>query len=347
MVGQSAVQRSPLRRVTLDVLNQASFLAVVAACIATSTIGLAHLNRHYRVVQWAPALAFARPAPANDLAARQEAGLIPPSVPPPATGPAVPVAPLVQNVVPALPVGAKVSPTSETYWRPALTSGTWIPILMYHYVRVAPRYDRVGEELSVSPSEFTRQMLYLREHEFDTLTMRDVDLILSGQKALPPRPVALTFDDGYADFATTAAPIMKALGITATNYVPTGLVGQDRYMSWADIQSLDAAGFEMAAHTEMHVDLSKATYSRAKLEIEGAKADLESHLGHQVVDFAYPYGGFNKSVVELVREAGYWSATTTIGGSYHDARQLLVLTRQRVSGSETLMAWEHTLQAPS
>ncbi|MEA2645676.1 MAG: hypothetical protein QOE92_759 [Chloroflexota bacterium] len=237
------------------------------------------------------------------------------------------------------------APNAKALRRGTLSGGTWIPILMYHYVREAPAGDYDGLVLSVTPAEFTRQMLYLKDHGFTTLTMHDVDLVLLGKKPLPPKPVALTFDDGYTDFATTAAPVMKGLGLTATNYVPTQLLedAAGAYMTWPDVFRLDREGFEMAAHTQFHTDLSQVDAARARIEIFGSKADLESHLGHPVYDWAYPYGGFNYTAIQLVHDAGFISAATTEAGAYHDDAQLPVLTRTRVSGGESLEDWASRL----
>ena len=148
--------------------------------------------------------------------------------------------------------------------------------------------------------------------------------------------MALTFDDGYQDFYSTAVPIMRPLGITATNYVPTMLVGRPSYMTWSEIQLLDSEGYEMAAHSQFHVDVSKVSASRAEIEIFGAKSDLENHLGHEVVDWAYPYGGYSYSTVQLVHDAGYLSGATTKPGGWHDAMQIPVMTRVRVGGGDSL-----------
>jgi peptidoglycan/xylan/chitin deacetylase (PgdA/CDA1 family) len=104
------------------------------------------------------------------------------------------------------------------------------------------------------------------------------------------------------------------------------------------VEELDAEGFEMAAHSEYHVDISTALPNRARVEVFGSKADLESHLGHQVVDWAYPYGGINVAAAALVREAGFWSGTTTEPGSWHDASQMLYLSRVRMGGTAELQS---------
>ena len=82
--------------------------------------------------------------------------------------------------------------------------------------------------------------------------------------------------------------------------------------------------------TELHVDLTRVSAARLQLEVEGCKAQLESHLGHPVVDFAYPYGKYDAAVEQEVRNAGWWSATTTQNGALHNSDQMFTLTRVRV-----------------
>ena len=222
---------------------------------------------------------------------------------------------------------------------PSGSDKVWLPILMYHYVRVAPAGDTVGFGLSVTPPDFQRQMQWLRDHGYTTVTVHDAVLMVQQRKPMPNKPIALTFDDGYRDFYSAAAPVLRRLGMTATNYVPTRLVGLPAYMTWDQVRELDSQGFEMAAHTEFHVALKGAQAPRAHEEVYGAKNDLESQLGHPVVDFAYPYGAYDAGVVKLVNAAGYESATTTNNGGWHTASQLLTLTRIRVSGGEGLDYW--------
>ena len=246
-----------------------------------------------------------------------------------------------QGVDTASETGAQAPPLS-TIPTPSSSDKVWLPVLMYHYVRVAPAGDSVGFNLSVTPPDFQRQMLWLRDHGYTTLTVRDAVLMVQQRKPLPSKAIALTFDDGYRDFYTTAAPILRQLGMTATNYVPTRLVGLDAYMTWDMIQELDSQGFEMAAHTEYHTSLKGAQASKLKDEVQGSKGDLENHLGHPVLDFAYPYGAYDNNAVKAVQAAGFESATTTQNGGFHTPAQLLSMTRIRGSGGETLEYWVRT-----
>jgi peptidoglycan/xylan/chitin deacetylase (PgdA/CDA1 family) len=99
-------------------------------------------------------------------------------------------------------------------------------ILMYHSVQDEPeRYtNSIGSGILHATSVFARQMdLVCRR--FSPVTVDDIRLFLNGEKRLPRRAVAITFDDGYADNAEIAAPILNRLDIRASFYLTTGLIG--------------------------------------------------------------------------------------------------------------------------
>jgi peptidoglycan/xylan/chitin deacetylase (PgdA/CDA1 family) len=304
-----------------------------------------HLGRHFGLLGDDFLRAITIPgvgshSPKPNTAALAEAGLLDPTDNPVVV---VPIAsPSPESSQAALP-SPMLSPSPTIVSRPILHSGLWVPILMYHYIRRSP--DRAGVGLSVLPEAFVAQMNYLKDNGYNTITMRDLDRALLSEGSLPPKPVALTFDDGYVDFETVAAPTLRDLGMTATNYVPTMLVGRNNYMSWSQIEELDAEGFEIAAHSQFHVDVSKVSAARAAIEIFGAKSDLENHLGHEVVDWAYPYGGFSYRTVQLVNNAGYWSGVSTRQGGWHDLQQMPLMPRVRVDGRESLAQFAASLKA--
>jgi peptidoglycan/xylan/chitin deacetylase (PgdA/CDA1 family) len=216
---------------------------------------------------------------------------------------------------------------------------------MYHYVRtVTNPKDRLGIRLSVTPRLFAAQMQYLADNGYTTLTMADLDAILSGRKPLPRKPVALTFDDGYEDFYTTAWPILQQHHFKATSYIITGFVGGAAYMTWDQIRQLDATGMvDFGAHTEHHLDLQGLNASRLWTEVDGSKLDLEQHLGHQVLDFCYPSGEYNALVITDVQRAGYETATTTHSGYLQSLQWAFTLPRIRVTGTDGLKVWEERL----
>jgi len=99
-------------------------------------------------------------------------------------------------------------------------------ILSYHSVRDDPSQDEVwiGPGITHSSRIFSRQMELLAQR-FHPATLEDILLFLRGEKALPPRAVAVTFDDGYADNLHFAAPILSRFGIAAAFYLTVGVIG--------------------------------------------------------------------------------------------------------------------------
>ena len=212
-----------------------------------------------------------------------------------------------------------------------------VPILMYHYIRVNPDpRDRLGFALSVTPSDFTAQMDWLQRDGFHPITLDDLYAYLSGARGLPARPVILSFDDGYADFYTTALPILLRHDFKAVSYVVTGFVGQPRYMTAAQVVEADRAGVEIASHTVGHVNLSRQSPDGLRYQLTASKQTLEHLLGHPVLSFCYPSGRFIPGVLAAVQAAGYRDATTTQSGSVRTLAGRYKWGRLRVSGGESL-----------
>ncbi len=212
-----------------------------------------------------------------------------------------------------------------------------VPILMYHYIRdVAPTADMLTYDLSVSVKAFEAQMDWLASHAYHPVTIEDLNDYFTERKPLPSKPVVITFDDGYRDLYTTAFPILQAHGFRAVAYIVSGFVGESRYVTKAMIKEMDAAGIEIASHTVDHPNLAHTSAPMVAFEVVESKLWLERLLGHPVVDFAYPSGRFNASVIEQVDKAGYSSAVTVEPGTFHSWADRFDWTRVRVSGGETL-----------
>lgn len=107
-------------------------------------------------------------------------------------------------------------------------------ILAYH--RVAELRDTRAVDsrtVSATPEGFARQMEHLARH-YRVVSMAEVLEAVEKGRALPKRAVLLTFDDGYADFAEIAWPILKELRLPATMFVPTAYPGDPERVFWWD-----------------------------------------------------------------------------------------------------------------
>jgi peptidoglycan/xylan/chitin deacetylase (PgdA/CDA1 family) len=218
-----------------------------------------------------------------------------------------------------------------------------LPILLYHYIRFNPvATDQVGFELSVTPPNFAQQMAFLRFVGAHTVTLAAAMQALQTGQPLPPRSVILTFDDGYMNFATKATPVLVANGQVATVFVVSGFINRNGYMTADQVKQVDRLGMVVGAHTVNHVDLSHMPAAIAKEQIDVSHAALDALLGHDVLDFAYPYGGFNAGVEQLVQQSGFRDAVTTQGGDELSPAHPYAWPRFHVGGSDTLLSFAHS-----
>jgi peptidoglycan/xylan/chitin deacetylase (PgdA/CDA1 family) len=218
---------------------------------------------------------------------------------------------------------------------------------MYHYIRVNPDpRDRAGFALSVTPAAFHAQMAYLARNHFHVIPLSQAVAAIRRHGPLPSRPVVLTFDDGYADFYTTAIPEMRRYGFTATDYVVSNLLGRGSFMTWSQVTAADRLGFTIGAHTMNHVPLASIRSSSAVWEMSQSKRVLEVVLGHPVTEFCYPYGSFNWYLAGRARAMGFESAASTMPGAWHQPGELWWLYRQRVSGWTSLPAFARLVGGP-
>jgi peptidoglycan/xylan/chitin deacetylase (PgdA/CDA1 family) len=215
-----------------------------------------------------------------------------------------------------------------------------VPILLYHYVRTNPRpADGAGFRLSVTPANFAAQIGLLRAGGAHTVSLAQLMRALQGLDRLPSHPVVLTFDDGYADFATTVAPLLAAQGMTATDFVVTGFLGRTGYMSAVQVRQVEALGMTVGAHTVSHVDLTRLPPSIALVQIELSRQRLQELTGANVDDFAYPYGRHSADVDRMAAEAGFRDAVTTTGGEFQYLSQRFELRRLSVTGMDTMASF--------
>lgn len=247
-----------------------------------------------------------------------------------------PVKPI-STASPAIP---SPTPTPEEQLTP--TDESLIPILMYHHVKNHSDGDNEIEQgLSVPIDDFEGQMKALSDAGYKSVGLDK--LFFSPQE----NKVVLTFDDGYDNNLTNAAPIMKKYGFTGTLFVTTDFVDTARYMSWDDIKKLVTEyGWTIGAHTKSHPNLTSIGIDQAMIEIGDSKKILEENLGVKVFDFSYPAGAHDIGVIDLVRVAGYDYAVTTVGGSHNFKTNPYELKRVRINGGLGVEGFKNLMEIP-
>jgi peptidoglycan/xylan/chitin deacetylase (PgdA/CDA1 family) len=226
-----------------------------------------------------------------------------------------------------------------------------VPILMYHAISDEREADVLAYfQTTTTPAAFALQMKVLRRLGYRGVSLREglelfnrhddpsrVQSSLSGGESGPARCkcVVLTFDDGFQDFYTSAIPVLKQYGFTATVFLPTAYLGdtagrfrrepsampraflQKKFLTWDQVRELHQYGIEFGSHTVSHSKLVELSWKEIQSELQDSKLEIELRLGAKVQAFAYPFAfpqsdqSFVRRFKRLLAEVGYTSCVTT------------------------------------
>ena len=209
-------------------------------------------------------------------------------------------------------VAAAAASARWNWWRPKAAG---VPVLMYHRVGAPPPGSRLAK-LWVAPADFRRQLEAALALGYEPVFASR----LAEPASLPPKALAVTFDDGTEDNYTEAFPILKDLGVKATVFLVAGWMGRrngwedpalepwQRTLTWEQVRSMQGSGLvEFGSHTMTHPDLRGLEDEPLAYELRESKRRLETELGRRVDAFAYPFGAgaYDARVRAAVLAAGY------------------------------------------
>lgn len=226
-----------------------------------------------------------------------------------------------------------------------MTSRSDVAVLMYH--SVAPHSTPAFSDFVVAPEQFEAQICALAAAGFTTITMSDLATARAAGHELPPRTVALTFDDGFLDFAEAALPILQAHSFTATLYMTTRFIGGSsrwlapegeanrRMLSWADLEAVAEAGVEIGAHSDTHPQLDLVSPQVLARELMVPKVTLEDRLGMPVSSMAYPFGYSTRHVRAMTAHLGYSNGCAVSDVVSTDEDHLYSIPRLTVTGDHS------------
>ncbi|UGS34613.1 polysaccharide deacetylase family protein [Capillimicrobium parvum] len=194
--------------------------------------------------------------------------------------------------------------------------------LAYHSVA-----DRGPAWSSVPVEQFERHLHLLARWGYRGVGGRELHQLAAGCR--PERPWAfLTFDDGFADNATTVAPLLRERGWSALVFVLPPAVDSGAAFDWPEIRprrdahpevmrSLDwpaaeamaEAGIEFGSHTNRHLHLPALGDDELRDELLDSRRRIMERLG-RCDSLAYPFGEWDPRVAAAARDAGYRHAFT-------------------------------------
>jgi len=190
-------------------------------------------------------------------------------------------------------------------------------------------HDILPEEVNC----FRRNLYFLKKYT-NAISMDD---FFAGRLKIDQVNTVITFDDGFKSWVNVATPILKNLGLPATFFVSSGLIGlsgedeaaffQSKLLSqktlhgclsYEDIRRIIQDGFTVGGHTLNHANLGKSKdTSRVRCEISEDKIRLEGIADRKIQYFSYPFGEYHNKEINLpkvLKETGYRGAVTTTSG---------------------------------
>jgi peptidoglycan/xylan/chitin deacetylase (PgdA/CDA1 family) len=216
-----------------------------------------------------------------------------------------------------------------------------VPVLMYHSVDAQENKTK----LSVAPDNFESQMEFLHKHHYSVVGLDKVIVYLQKKEKVPPRTVAITFDDGYYNNYKYAFPVLKKYNFPATIFMITGKIGQEGWCGWKELKEMSDSGIiTIGSHTKSHKWLPSLGTKELKDELADSKAILEKGLGKKVDYLCYPLGAHNDRVARFAKEAGYLAAAGTNPGKFSHADNIYSIKRIKISRTSRnhLIFWFET-----
>lgn len=182
--------------------------------------------------------------------------------------------------------------------------------LSYHGI-----IDAATSNYTISEENFKKQIRYLKQEGYQSISLDSLRAWLDGRKTLPPKSILITFDDGNKSDYNKAFPILKEYGFSGNLFLLSEpAVNNVKGTSAYHIKEMIRNGFDIGSHGLSHknlVGLDSATLMRETL---GSKKKIEDRLGRRIRFFAYPFGNFDEIVEDAVKASGYKGAFTTIPG---------------------------------
>lgn len=213
------------------------------------------------------------------------------------------------------------------------------------------------------------EVLFLKKIEWLKTYCNIVSLVdLVANKGLDPEKlnVALSFDDGFKEYAHFVAQTLTRMNIPATFFTPSGALGISgdeakqfskeglkrsasfEFMTKEELKTLSENPlFTIGGHTTHHRDVATLDEKGRQEEITDDKVALEAITGKQIEWFAYPFGGIiniNANVIKTIDQSGYGNAFSILPSFWKKSDHRFLVGRDSMSVADSIPLWNAWLR---
>jgi len=180
---------------------------------------------------------------------------------------------------------------------------------------------------------------YLQSN-YQLISLREFVKAKRESRSLPNYSVVLTFDDGFEDFFSVAAPHLAQRKLPATVFVITGRAygylppNGESFLSWQEIQELAASGVQVGSHTCSHPALLGLPFGEVRRELADSRTAIQDHISEEELPLSYPYGQTSTAISKLAQSLGYSCAINGALGPNGSGSDLFALSRTVIASDD-------------
>jgi peptidoglycan/xylan/chitin deacetylase (PgdA/CDA1 family) len=212
-----------------------------------------------------------------------------------------------------------------------------------------------ADSMTVRLSVFKFQLRYMAEHGYHFIPLaRYVAYRMGKASPPPPRSVIITMDDGNESVYTQALPLIEKYRIPVTLFIyPSAISNASYAMTWKQLRVLKATGlFDIQSHTYWHPNfkiekrrLTPAQYNKfVDIQFRRSREVLDRKLGINVSMLAWPFGIYDKGLVQKANNDGYTAAFALDGRHAGDTDNIMEVSRYMVTDRDSGRLFEDILK---
>lgn len=179
---------------------------------------------------------------------------------------------------------------------------TEIPIINYHKIEKKNEFGITSRH----PVDFEQDLDCLLDQGYSSITFKS----FCEKSILPEKPIIITFDDAYSSFYNWALELLLKKQMTCIVYVPVNFIGKTNnwdaqflnkkfmHMNADQLKEANKYGFEIGSHSLTHRFLNILNSNSLHNEVAESRKKLETIIDDKVYSISYPFGRFNKRVLE-------------------------------------------------